>query len=140
MTSFTVENSVAFVTGSNKANGIGRAIVNALLEHDWRKKGLCHCTEGRATPGKVVAIPLDVTDNSTIEQLPTKNPDVTFLVNNAGYFAVNNSSLGDVDLTRKEIEINYLAPMALVKAFGSHWKKEHDNSSKDCGCQYQCHY
>ena len=31
MPSFNIENSVAFVTGTNKKNGIGRAIVDALI-------------------------------------------------------------------------------------------------------------
>src|SRR3569832_1083094 len=35
--SFNIENSVAFVTGTNKPNGIGSHIVRALLEHGAKK-------------------------------------------------------------------------------------------------------
>ena len=128
MASFNVENSVAFVTGTNKANGIGQAIVDALLAHGAKK---VYATARDASQlddlvakhdGKVVAVSLDVTDLDTIAKLPKTFPDVTIIVNNAGYFS-GNSSVDEVQLAQKEILINYIAPLALVQSYASTFEK-----------------
>jgi NAD(P)-dependent dehydrogenase (short-subunit alcohol dehydrogenase family) len=122
MSSFKVEGSVAFVTGTNKPNGIGRALVEALLEKGASK---VYATARKASEldelvskhnGKVVAVALDVTDLDAIAELPKSYPDVSLLVNNAGY-ATYMSSLGDLDNAKLEMLVNYIAPMAIVKAF-----------------------
>lgn len=138
MVSFNIENSTALVTGTNKKNGIGRAIVKALAEQGASKiyatARQTHELDDlvRLYPnGKVVAVALDVTDHTAIATLPTKYPDVNLVVNNAGYFAVMNGSLGNIELARKEIEINYLAPMAMGRAYGTHWQKQNLSKSSD---------
>lgn len=122
MPSFKIDNSVAFVTGTNKPNGIGRAIVEALLQRGASK---VYATARDASQlddlvaahgGKVVAVTLDVTDLAAIEQLPSKCPDVTLVVNNAGLLATQ-SSLDDVEVAQKEMMVNYIAPLAMGKAF-----------------------
>lgn len=125
MPSFTVDGSVAFVTGTNKQHGIGREIVDALL-----KKG---CSKVYATArkvadiqdlvasyddGKVIPVALDVTDLDAIAALPTLYPDVTIVVNNAGIVA-GTSSIGDLDKIKMEILVNYMAPVAIGKAFST---------------------
>ena len=66
--SFNIQDSVAFVTGTNKPNGMGRAIVDALLSNGASK---VYATARRLSQlddlvaksnGKVVAVELDVTD------------------------------------------------------------------------------
>jgi NAD(P)-dependent dehydrogenase (short-subunit alcohol dehydrogenase family) len=122
MPSFTIQNSVALVTGTNKPNGIGRAIVEALLSHGAAK---VYATARDASQlhdlvaqhnGKVVAVALDVTDLKAIANLSIAYPDVTLIVNNAGYAAMT-SSIQDVDRTLTEIQVNYIAPMAIGKSF-----------------------
>jgi NAD(P)-dependent dehydrogenase (short-subunit alcohol dehydrogenase family) len=122
MNTFNIKDSVAFVTGTNKKNGIGRSIVEALLSNGAAKVYATARDTSQledlvvAYNGKVVAVSLDVTDLEAIKLLPTKFPDVTIVVNNAGYMGCT-SSLGDIDAIRKEIEVNYIAPMAIVKSF-----------------------
>jgi NAD(P)-dependent dehydrogenase (short-subunit alcohol dehydrogenase family) len=119
MVSFKVEGSVAFVTGTNKPNGIGRAIVEALLESGASK---VYATARKTSEldelvnkynGKVVAVALDVTDIDAIAALPKSCPDVTLVVNNAGYGAYM-SSLGDIEKAKIEMSINYIAPCRYI--------------------------
>lgn len=128
MTSFNIQNSVAFVTGTNKPNGIGRAIVDALLASGASK---VYATARHASQlddlvieskGKVVAIELDVTDLVAIEKLADLYPDVTLVVNNAGYAGVT-TSLGDIDTIKTEMAVNYFAPLAIAKAFSGIFAK-----------------
>lgn len=135
MTFFNIQNSVALVTGTNKPNGIGQAIVEALLAQGADKVyATARDTDQLADlvakhDGKVVAVSLDVTDLAAIAELPEKYPDVTLLVNNAGYLS-GKSSIGDIELARKEIEVNYIAPLALVKNFAPVFEKM-DAASED---------
>jgi NAD(P)-dependent dehydrogenase (short-subunit alcohol dehydrogenase family) len=119
---FKIKDSVAFVTGTNRKNGIGRAIVEALLENGAAK---VYATARDASQlddlvtahnGKVIAVELDVTDFAAIRTLPSLYPDVTIVVNNAGYLAFS-SSLNDFTGASKEMEVNYLAPLAIVESF-----------------------
>ncbi|MGH3056452.1 MAG: SDR family NAD(P)-dependent oxidoreductase [Gaiellaceae bacterium] len=120
MTTFDVENSVAFVTGANKKNGIGRAIVDALLHAGAKKvyatardtSQLDELVEGSG--GRVVAVGLDVTDSEVVKTLGSKYSDVNLLVNNAGYVK-NESILGDVEDMKKEMAVNYFALIEIVK-------------------------
>jgi NAD(P)-dependent dehydrogenase (short-subunit alcohol dehydrogenase family) len=128
MTSFTIQDSVALVTGTNKANGIGQAIVDALLAQGAKK---VYATARDASQladlvakydGKVVAVGLDVTDLDAIAELPKTYPDVTLIVNNAGYFS-GKSSVDDIKFAHQEILINYIAPLALVQSYASTFDK-----------------
>jgi NAD(P)-dependent dehydrogenase (short-subunit alcohol dehydrogenase family) len=128
MPSFTIQDSVAFVTGTNKPNGIGRAIVDALLSNGASK---VYATARNASQlddlvaqnnGKVVSVELDVTDLEAVAKLAELYPDVTLVVNNAGYFGTT-SSVGDMDVIKSEIAINYFAPLAIAKTFSSVFAK-----------------
>jgi NAD(P)-dependent dehydrogenase (short-subunit alcohol dehydrogenase family) len=133
--SFLIENSVALVTGTNKSNGIGANIVRALLEHGAKK---VYATARDAAQveylveelgrDKVVAVALDVTDLSAIQELPEKYPDVNLVVNNAGYFGWN-SSLHSIDAARTEYEVNFLAPLALVQTYAPTLLKRAEDSN-----------
>jgi NAD(P)-dependent dehydrogenase (short-subunit alcohol dehydrogenase family) len=120
---FTIVDSVALVTGTNKSNGIGAHIVRALIEQGAKK---VYATARDASQldylvqelgqDKVVPVALDVTDLTAIQKLPAELPDVNLIVNNAGYFG-SNSSLQSLDVARKEYEVNVQAPLAIVQSF-----------------------
>jgi NAD(P)-dependent dehydrogenase (short-subunit alcohol dehydrogenase family) len=124
MPSFIVKDCVAFVTGTNKPDGIGHAIVEALLSSGGAQKVYAtarHVQELESLvashpAGTVVPVALDVTDRDALASLGTNYPDVTLVVNNAGYNA-SQSSLGDLDKAQTEMDINYIAPMAIGKSF-----------------------
>jgi NADP-dependent 3-hydroxy acid dehydrogenase YdfG len=111
MPSFAIQNSVALVTGANKPNGIGRAIVEALLARGAAKVYATARDTSQLDDliskhnSKVVAVALDVTDLKAIANLSIAYPDVTLVVNNAGYAAMT-SSIQDVDRTVSEIQVN----------------------------------
>jgi hypothetical protein len=122
MSSFDIKNSVAFVAGTNKPNGIGRAIVEALVA-GGAAKSLCNCTWCFTIGWTSTDILLDnlwqyLLMLLTLRRLPPLSslyPDVTLLVNNAGYFA-STSSLDDVNQALKELLVNYIAPLAIAKS------------------------
>lgn len=127
MPAFQIENSVAFVTGTNKKNGMGQAFVKALIDNGAKK---VYATARNAAQlddlvaqydGKVVAVALDVTNFDALSKLSEKYPDVNLVVNNAGYMA-GTGSLDDVENARMEVVVNYLAPMAIVKSFSAQLK------------------
>ena len=141
MTSFQIQDSVAFVTGTNKANGIGRAIVHALLAQGARKvyatariaEQLADLVEAYPE-GTIVPVALDVTDLTAIEQLADRYPDVNLIVNNAGY--LGGGAMDDIQVAQLEIAVNYIAPMAIVRSFApvlllnnSNKKNENNSSS-----------
>mmetsp|Transcript_3448 Transcript_3448/g.5741 ORF Transcript_3448/g.5741 Transcript_3448/m.5741 type:complete len:258 (+) Transcript_3448:183-956(+) len=133
MTQFEIKDSVAFVTGTNKKNGIGRAIVHALLAADAKK---VYATARNASQledlaaesdGRVVAVSLDLTDLAGIRKLGEDYPDVTLVVNNAGYSA-DKSTLDGTKYAEQEIAINYIAPLAVVNSFSTALKSAKSTS------------
>lgn len=134
---FEIKNSVALVTGASRPNGIGAAIVEALVANGAKKvyatgrnvedlKGLVS-----KYPDHVVAVRLDLTDSTAIANLPDKCPDVNLVVNNAGYLKESTSSLlQDIIQSRMEMEVNYFGPMAVVGGYaGQFLKAKRDDSS-----------
>lgn len=119
---FKIADSVAFVTGTNKKNGIGRAIVQALLQNGAKKvyatardaKQLDDLVE--SSNGRVVAVSLDVTNKAQISKLGELYPDVNLVVNNAGYFGAT-TTLDDAEKVLMKMEVNYAAPLRIVQAF-----------------------
>jgi NAD(P)-dependent dehydrogenase (short-subunit alcohol dehydrogenase family) len=132
--SYNIKDSVAFVTGTNRKNGIGRAIVDSLIEHGAKK---VYATARNVSQlddlvavynGKVVAVALDVTHLDAIQSLGTKYPDVTLVVNNAGLFA-ETSSLGDIGMVQKEIAISYIVPLSIVQSFAPSLNSKTESTS-----------
>jgi NAD(P)-dependent dehydrogenase (short-subunit alcohol dehydrogenase family) len=121
-----LSNTVAFVTGTNKKNGIGRAIVQALLAEGVRK---VYATARDASQlhdifdDRVVKVSLDVTDRNQVAKLGELYPDVTLVINNAGYAGFNTSlETNAAEVAVKEMEVNYIAPLLIVQAFSSNLK------------------
>jgi NAD(P)-dependent dehydrogenase (short-subunit alcohol dehydrogenase family) len=108
--------SVALVTGANR--GLGRAFARALLE-----AGAAKVYAGVRDPSSVsdpdlVPVALDVTDHGAVAAAAEHLGDVSILINNAGISA-DRSPLHDdaVEAARRELEVNYVAPLALSRAF-----------------------
>ena len=115
---------VALVTGANR--GIGRALVDALLERGARKVyGAARKPETldelvAASAGRVVPLRLDITNAADVQQAAAQADDVDLLVNNA---AVVNHLFGGfedpiwLDAGRQEYETNVLGSLRVSQAF-----------------------
>ena len=83
-----IEGRVALVTGANR--GIGRALVEALLERGARKvyagarKPEALASLVATSEGRVVPLRLDITDAAHVRQAVAEAGDIDLLVNNAG--------------------------------------------------------
>ncbi len=110
-----LEGAVVLVTGGNR--GIGKAIVDDLLTRGVRKIYATARAPRPSTDPRVVTLPLEVTDQASIETLVAAAPDVTVLINNAG--SVSPDTYLDVPLEaiREVFEINFFGPLNLTRAF-----------------------
>jgi NAD(P)-dependent dehydrogenase (short-subunit alcohol dehydrogenase family) len=117
-----IAGSVCFVTGSNR--GIGRAIVEELIEHGAAKVyAAARNTDAlkelvRASDGKVVAVQLDVRDEAQILAAANMAPDTQILFNNAGIIHYTGIiSASDSQSAREQMEVNYFGYMNMTRAF-----------------------
>lgn len=117
--SMKIDGTVALVTGANR--GIGRAIVETLIE---RGAGKVYATarnpkqldDLRSKYGdRLVPLKLDVTDTAQLRSVAEQVGDVQIVINNAGVALGQDVTSDDVvDHARKEMEVNYFAPLALT--------------------------
>lgn len=128
--SFQISGTTALVTGANR--GIGRAIVQALLQ-----KGASKVYAGARDPkqlvelvsegkGRVVALELDVTNESQVAAAASAATDVKLLVNNAGVAKGMGGDLSDpkwVEAGREEMRVNVFGTLAVTQAFAPVLKK-----------------
>jgi NAD(P)-dependent dehydrogenase (short-subunit alcohol dehydrogenase family) len=119
-----VEGRVALVTGANR--GIGRAVVDALLERGARKvyagaRNAEALGELVATSkGRVVALRLDITNGTEVQRAAAQADDVDLLINNAGVVSHGFAEFGDaawLDAARQEFETNVLGTLRVSQAF-----------------------
>lgn len=119
-----IQGTTAFVTGANR--GIGRALVEALLERGAKK---VYAAARRpelldalvaASGGRVVPIRLDVTRPDQIRNAADVATDVSLLVNNAGVVAQFSGAFTDkswIAAGREEFEVNVVGTLAVAQAF-----------------------
>ncbi len=108
------------VTGANR--GIGLAFVAEALAQGAAKvyAGVRDTTtvtdELRATGAEIVQ--LEVTDAGDVAAAARTCADATVLINNAGLHAQDRLvKCSDEDAARREMEVNYFAPLATTRAF-----------------------
>jgi ABC-type oligopeptide transport system ATPase subunit/NAD(P)-dependent dehydrogenase (short-subunit alcohol dehydrogenase family) len=117
-----VKGCIALVSGANR--GIGRAYVEGLLAAGAKKvyaaarraDGVADLVSAHA--GRVIAVPLDITNENAVAAAAVRCADVTLLVNNAG---INRLSAfvaaPDTGAARAEIDTNYFGTLAMCRAF-----------------------
>jgi NAD(P)-dependent dehydrogenase (short-subunit alcohol dehydrogenase family) len=119
-----VQGRVALVTGANR--GIGRALVEALLERGARKvyaaarKPEALAELVAASEGRVVALRLDITNGTDVQRAAAQADDVDLLINNAGVVGHAFAEFGDaawLDAGRQEFETNVLGTLRVSQAF-----------------------
>ncbi len=109
-----LEGCVALVTGANR--GLGAAYAKALLDRHAAKVYAAVRRPETVDDPRLVPVRLDLTDRASIAQAARQAADVTLVINNAGTFT-STPTLGDEDGLRQELEVNYLGPVAVSRAF-----------------------
>ncbi|MEM8685308.1 MAG: SDR family oxidoreductase [Pseudomonadota bacterium] len=114
----TLENRIVLVTGANR--GIGRATVDALLETGVQKiYAGARNTDSLPTFGddRVVALAIDITDDSSVQSAAAAATDVDLLINNAGTAEFADMLSAPMDTIRADMEVNYYGTLAVTRAF-----------------------
>ncbi|RED53929.1 SDR family oxidoreductase [Aestuariispira insulae] len=117
-----IENQVALVTGANR--GLGKAFVETLLEMGVKKVYAAarsiETLQADFQDDRVVPVRLDVTDHVAINALAADLKDVSLLINNAGIAGFSGFlKPEDIKVARDEMEVNYFAPLMMIRAFAS---------------------
>jgi short-subunit dehydrogenase len=113
----TIKGSVVLLTGATGA--IAQALIAELKARGAAKiyAAARDVSSLKASDG-LVPIKMDVTEDDDVAKAVAAAGDVRLLINNAG---VNHNTAflvaPDVAIAREEIEINYLAPLRVTKAF-----------------------
>ena len=113
----TIKGSVVLITGATGA--IAQALISALEARGAAKiYAAARDISGLTASARLVPIKMDVTSDDDVVKAAGLAGDVTLLINNAG---VNHNTAfmlaPDLAIAREEIEINYLAPLRLTRAF-----------------------
>lgn len=113
----TIKGSVVLITGATGA--IAKALIAELKARGAAKiYAAARDVSGLSASQGLVPVKMDVTNDAEVAAAARAAGDVTLLINNAG---INHNTAfmvaPDVAIAREEIEINYLAPLRVTKAF-----------------------
>jgi short-subunit dehydrogenase len=113
----TIKGSIVLITGATGA--IAKALIAELKSRGVAKiYAAARDISGLTASDGLVPLKMDVTSDEEVAAAARVAGDVTLLINNAG---VNHNTAflvaPDVAIAREEVEINYLAPLRVTKAF-----------------------
>ena len=111
----TLEGAVVLVTGGQR--GIGKAIVDDLLTRGAAKVYATARAPQPSTDPRVAPLPLEVTDQASIDALAAAAPDVTVLINNAGASSPGTYLDASIEDVRAVFDANFFGPLQLTRAF-----------------------
>jgi NAD(P)-dependent dehydrogenase (short-subunit alcohol dehydrogenase family) len=113
----TIKGSVVLITGA--AGAIATALIAEL-----KRRGAAKIYAAARDPSAlessdgIVLIKMDVTSDDDVAKAADLAADVTLLINNAGVNHNTSFTLApDLAIAREEIEINYLGPLRVTRAF-----------------------
>lgn len=110
-----IAGSVALVTGSNR--GIGRRFVQQLLERGAAKVYATARRPELVDVDGVEVLPLDITDQASVEAAAARASDVTLLINNAGITTQGSLLTDDLTDVRRELDTHLWGNLAMVRSF-----------------------
>jgi len=112
-----IKDSVVFITGATGA--IATALIAELLARGAaRIYAGARDVSALAATDRIIPVKMDVTSDDDVAKAAALAGDVTLLINNAG---VNHNTAfllaDDLSIAKEEIEVNYLAPLRVTRAF-----------------------
>ncbi|MCA5924057.1 SDR family oxidoreductase [Curtobacterium oceanosedimentum] len=110
-----IAGSVALVTGSNR--GIGRRFALELLERGATKVYATARRPELVDLEGVVTLPLDITDQASVDAAAAAAGDVTLLVNNAGVSSQGSLLTDDLASARHAVDTHLWGTLAMIRAF-----------------------
>src|SRR6476661_1220672 len=111
----TLDGAVVLITGAN--GGLGREFVRQALHRGSRKVYASARNPQAWDDPRVTALPLDVTDQDSVDAAAAAAGDVTVLINNAGTTGPGMLLDADLDDVRNLFETNVFGPLAVAQAF-----------------------
>ena len=113
----TIKGSIVLITGATGA--IAKALIAELKSRGAAKiYAAARDISGLTASDGLVPLKMDVTSDAEVAAAVKIAGDVTLLINNAG---INHNTAflvaPDIAIAREEVEINYLAPLRVTKAF-----------------------
>ncbi|MBT0768684.1 SDR family NAD(P)-dependent oxidoreductase [Kineosporia sp. J2-2] len=109
-----ISGATALVTGANR--GLGRQFAIELHRRGAKVYATARRPEQVDVPG-VEALRLDITDQSSVEEVAATAGDVDLLINNAAFTGGGNFLTGDPRDIRETMESNYFGTLAMIRAF-----------------------
>jgi NAD(P)-dependent dehydrogenase (short-subunit alcohol dehydrogenase family) len=110
-----INGATALVTGGQR--GLGRAIVRELLDAGAVKVYATARTPSLSDDPRIVPLPLEVTDQESVDDLVKAAGDVNIVVNNAGAGGTGPLLGADVDDVKEVFDVNVFGPLRVAKAF-----------------------
>jgi NAD(P)-dependent dehydrogenase (short-subunit alcohol dehydrogenase family) len=110
-----IQGTTVIVTGASR--GLGRHLVDALLERGAAKVYAASRTPSPSRDDRVVAIPLDLTDADTIAAAARAAGDAAIVINNAGTAAFAGPLDASPGAVRAEMAVNYDGTFDVIRTF-----------------------
>lgn len=112
-----INGSIALVTGANR--GIGRRFVEQLLAQGAQKVYAATRRPDllKVSDSRVVALHLDLLDETSITQAAGTASDITVLINNAGIATGANLLTSPVQDIRTDLETHLFGTLGVIRAF-----------------------
>jgi NAD(P)-dependent dehydrogenase (short-subunit alcohol dehydrogenase family) len=110
-----ITGSTVVVTGGQR--GLGRALVEAFLAAGAVKVYATARTPRISEDARIVPVPLEVSDASSVAQLAVTATDATIIVNNAGIPLRTPLLTVEIDKVREVFDTNVFGPLRVTQAF-----------------------